>query len=172
MSSIFLSQSTKTVPSYGAMETDGFWMSLLADKMEELLNHKKIRFTRTDRKESGTAFELSNQSSCDYRLTLQTNKAPIGLEGYYNGVEVQYGSEKPGVLGLAEALKSHLKEVYPQPSMVWVRPQPLLGERGKQPSVRVKLGYHDNYGDVNWFRENTDEIAQTLVDGVCEFFEI
>ena len=64
--------------------------------------------------------------------------------------------------------------IYPNPSAVKIVPTTSLAEvvRTTAPAVLAEIAYHDNVGDAEWIKNNIDEIARNLVQGVAEFLGV
>ncbi len=74
----------------------------------------------------------------------------------------------------AEIIANNLKLIYPLPDLVRTVPTTALGEvrRTRAPSVLIEFGYHDNYDDAVWIRDNIEAIAANVVVSLTDYFGI
>ena len=67
-----------------------------------------------------------------------------------------------------------MKIIYPLPDKVRAVPTYSLGEvlQTKAVAVLCELGYHDNFADEAWLKNNLELIAKNLVRSLCDYFGI
>lgn len=174
MPSIYLSPSTQEFNPYIIGGNEEYYMNLIADAMEPYLYATGISFTRnTPEMTAASSIAASNAGAYDLHLALHSNATASG-EGTTRGIEVYYfpGSEYGRIA--AEIIANNLQIIYPLPDKVQTIPTTTLGEvrRTGAPGVLVELGYHDNYEDALWVRDNINAIAQNLVLSLADYFGI
>ncbi|MDR1674464.1 MAG: N-acetylmuramoyl-L-alanine amidase [Oscillospiraceae bacterium] len=175
MPKIFLSPSTQYWNVYVTGGDEREYTNIIADKMIPYLDATGIQYVRNNpEKNFAAAIADSNSGNYDAHFSIHSNAAPEHLAGKLRGIDVYYapGSELSTQLALATA--NNLKETYPLSDKVGILPTTSLGEviSTKAPSVLAELGYHDNYEDVTWLKNNMDSIARALVKGLAEYFGI
>ena len=171
---IYLSPSTQEWNAYvtgsGSEETN---MNLLADALEPYLLSNGIRWRRNSPDmTAGSSVRQANQDYYDFYLALHSNGAPEGRYGEERGIIAFYYPGSAAGERAAELLAAQLRQIYPLPDRVTVRPTTTLGEvrLPQAPAVLLEIGYHDNYADARWVEENMDPIARAIARALTEFF--
>ena len=175
MPSVFLSPSTQEFNNYVIGGTEEQYMNYLADQMEPYLTASGIQFVRNDPDRQFTgAINDSNAGNYDVHLALHTNAAPDNLKGKLRGIDVYYAPSSQDSKRLAETIANNLQTIYPLPDKSRALPTDSLGEvlRTRAVAVLAEIGYHDNYSDAIWLRDNLQLIAQNLVQSLCDYFGI
>ena len=74
----------------------------------------------------------------------------------------------------AAAFISLAPKTAPLPDKVRAVPTYSLGEvlRTKAVAVLCELGYHDNYADEAWLKNNLESIARNITGSLCDYFGI
>ena len=150
-------------------------MNLLADRMEPYLRSCGISFVRNDPVRNVTgAIADSNAGSYDVHLALHSNAAPENLTGRLRGIDIYFAPKSSYSEKLANIIANNLKSIYPLPDKVRAVPTYSLGEvlRTKAVAVLCELGYHDNYADEAWLKNNLEAIARNITDSLCDYFGI
>lgn len=175
MPKIFLSPSTQEWNKYATEGNEELYMNLLADRMEPYLRSSGIAFVRNepDRNVQG-AIQDSNAGNYDVHLALHSNAAPERLAGKLRGVDIYFAPNSTDSEKLANIIANNMKSIYPLPDKVRAVPTYSLGEvlRTKAVAVLCELGYHDNYADEAWLKNNLELIAKNLVRSLCDYFGI
>lgn len=175
MPKIFLSPSTQEWNKYATEGNEELYMNLLADRMEPYLRSSGIAFVRNepDRNVQG-AIQDSNAGNYDVHLALHSNAAPESLAGKLRGVDIYFAPNSTDSEKLANIIANNMKSIYPLPDKVRAVPTYSLGEvlQTKAVSVLCELGYHDNYADEAWLKNNLETIAKNLVRSLCDYFGI
>lgn len=175
MPKVFLSPSTQEWNSYATEGNEELYMNRLADRIEPYLRSSGIYFVRNDpaRNVSG-AISDSNMGSYDVHLALHTNAAPEQLAGRLRGIDVYFAPSSTESEKLANIIANNLRYIYPLPDKVRALPTSNLGEvlRTRAVSVLAELGYHDNYADEAWLKNNLGSIAKNIVGSLCDYFGI
>ncbi len=175
MPKVFLSPSTQEWNQYATSGNEEMYMNILADRIEPYLRSSGIQFVRNapDRNVSG-AIQDSNSGNYDVHLALHSNAAPENLAGRLRGIDIYFAPKSSLSEKLANIIANNLKMVYPLPDKVRALPTEVLGEvlRTRAVAVLCELGYHDNYADEAWLKNNLDSIAQNLVRSLCDYFGI
>jgi N-acetylmuramoyl-L-alanine amidase len=175
MPKIFLSPSTQEWNPYASSGNEELYMNLLADRIEPYLRASGISWVRNDptRNVNG-AIKDSNAGSYDVHLALHSNAAPESLTGRLRGIDIYYAPSSYDSELLANTIANNLKSIYPLPDKVRAVPTSTLGEvlRTKAVAVLCELGYHDNYADEAWLKNNLETIAQNIVQSLCDYFGI
>ncbi|HRR76641.1 MAG TPA: SH3 domain-containing protein [Ruminococcus sp.] len=175
MPKVFLSPSTQEWNQYATSGNEEMYMNLLADRIEPYLRSCGIEFVRNDpdRNVNG-AIQDSNAGNYDVHLALHSNAAPENLAGRLRGVDIYFAPKSELSEKLANIIANNMKMVYPIPDKVRALPTYTLGEvlRTKAVAVLCELGYHDNYADEAWLKNNLDQIATILVRSLCDYFGI
>ncbi len=177
MPRIYLSPSTQEYNIYTGEEggNEEYYMNLVADAMEPYLYASGIEFTRND--PGGTvsnSIAQSNASTYDLHLALHSNASPENMAGVLRGADFYYYTRSLVGKEAAATLADNFQNIYPEPELVKIMPTTTLAEltRTNAPAVLVEIAYHDNPEDANWIRNNIEEIARNLVQGLCEHFGI
>lgn len=171
---IYLSPSTQDWNMYvTGSGSEEYHMNLLADALIPYLLSNGIQYRR-NRPEmtAGSSIREANQSYYDLYLALHSNAAPEGRYGEERGIIAFYYPGSTQGRRAAELIAEELREIYPLPGQVTIRPTTSLGEvsRSRAPAVLVEIGYHDNYADAAWLEGNKDAIAQQLARALTRFF--
>ena len=176
MPRLYLSPSLQEFNLYAGGGNEEYYMNLLADAMEPALQSSGVTVLRNDlaTQELRDVIRQSNASGIDLHLALHSNAAGAGKEGQVKGVEVYYNPQNRFSRKAADFIAARMREIYPNPSKVQVLPTETLVEvlQVNAPSVLVEVGYHDNWEEAQWIRDNLDEIAKALVKAVCDYFGI
>ena len=175
MPKIYLSPSTQEFNKYITRESEEYFMNLLADYLTPYLYSNGISFKRN--KTYMTAkdnIEDSNNGNYDFHLALHSNAAPKGEEGTRQGAEIYYFPKSAKGLKMAQILKEHFEEIYPDPENIKIIPTTSLGEvdKTKAPAVLIEVAYHDNIEDAMWIEENLPVIAKAIGESLAEYFHI
>ncbi len=176
MPSIFLSPSTQEFNTYyDGSGSEEYYMNLIADAMEPYLRASGISFTRNNPNATvRQAIAESNAGNYDLHLALHSNAAPESLSGRLMGSDFYYYTRSRRGKDAATILADNFMSIYPNPSSVKIMPTTSLAEvvRTTAPAVLAELAYHDNETDAEWIKDNIDEIARNLVQGVAEFLGV
>lgn len=175
MPKIFLSPSTQEFNQYATDGNEELYMNLLADRMEPYLRSCGIRFVRNNPEKNALgAIQDSNSGEYDVHLALHSNAAPESLAGKLRGIDIYFAPKSSNSEKLANIIANNLKIIYPLPDKVNAVPTYNLGEvlRTKAVAVLCELGYHDNYADEAWIKNNLEEIARNIVRSLCDYFGI
>lgn len=175
MPKVFLSPSTQEGNSYATSGTEELYMNLLADRIEPYFRASGIQFVRNDPDRGAQgAINDSNTGSYDMHLALHSNAAPDSLSGRIRGIDIYFAPKSQFSEKLANIIANNLKAIYPLPDKVRAVPTASLGEvlRTKAVAVLCELGYHDNFADEAWIKNNLGIIAQNIARSVCDYFGI
>ena len=175
MPKVFLSPSTQEWNSYATEGNEELYMNLLADRMEPYLRSCGISYVRNDPVRNVTgAIADSNAGNYDVHLALHSNAAPEKLAGKLRGIDIYFAPKSSQSEKLANIIANNLKAIYPLPDKVRALPTNSLGEvlRTKAVAVLCELGYHDNYADEAWLKNNLENIARNITDSLCDYFGI
>ena len=175
MPKVFLSPSTQEWNQYATSGNEELYMNLLADRIEPYFRASGISYVRNDpsRNVDG-AIKDSNSSYYDVHLALHTNASPEYLAGKLRGIDIYFAPKSNDSEYLANIIANNLKSIYPLPDKVNAVPPSSLGEvlRTKAVAVLCELGYHDNYADEAWLKNNLDNIARNISGSICDYFGI
>ena len=175
MPKVFLSPSTQEWNQYATSGNEELYMNLLADRIEPYLRSSGIAFVRNDpsRNVNG-AIKDSNAAYYDVHLALHSNAAPEHLAGKLRGIDIYFAPGSRDSEYLANIIANNLKSIYPLPDKVSAVPTSTLGEvlRTNAVAVLCELGYHDNYADEAWLKNNLDIIARNISQSLCDYFGI
>ena len=175
MPKVFLSPSTQEWNKYATDGNEELYMNLLANRIEPYLRSCGISFVRNDPVRHVTgAIADSNAGVYDVHLALHSNAAPENLTGRLRGIDIYYAPKSSQSERLANIIANNLKSIYPLPDKVRAIPTYSLGEvlRTKAVAVLCELGYHDNYADEAWLKNNLEAIARNIVNSLCDYFGI
>ncbi len=175
MPKVFLSPSTQEWNKYATDGNEELYMNLLANRIEPYLRSCGISFVRNDPVRNVTgAIADSNAGVYDVHLALHSNAAPENLTGRLRGIDIYYAPKSSQSERLANIIANNLKSIYPLPDKVRAIPTYSLGEvlRTKAVAVLCELGYHDNYADEAWLKNNLEAIARNIVNSLCDYFGI
>ena len=175
MPKVFLSPSTQEWNQYATEGNEELYMNLLADRMEPYLRSCGISFVRNDPVRNVTgAIADSNAGSYDVHLALHSNAAQDSLSGRLRGIDIYFAPKSTLSEKLANIIANNLKAIYPLPDKVRAVPTYSLGEvlRTRAVAVLCELGYHDNYADEAWLKNNLEAIAANIANSLCDYFGI
>lgn len=175
MPKVFLSPSTQEWNQYATEGNEELYMNLLADRMEPYLRSSGIQYVRNDpQRNVGGAISDSNAAYYDVHLALHSNAAPESLAGKLRGIDIYFSPKSVSSERLANIIANNLKSIYPLPDKSRAVPTTSLGEvtQTRATAVLCELGYHDNYADEAWLKNNLNEIARNLVQSLCDYFGI
>ncbi len=177
MPKIFLSPSTQEFNPYTGSEggNEEYYMNLIADAMEPYLYATGIEFVRNN--PEGTvrdSIAQSNMDRYDLHLALHSNASPENIAGTLKGSDFYYYTRSLEGKEAAATLADNFQNIYPDPERVRIMPTSNLAELSQtnSPAVLVEIAYHDNPEDADWIRNNINEIARNLVQGLAEHFGI
>lgn len=175
MPKVFLSPSTQEWNPYATEGNEELYMNLIADRMEPYLRSSGIQYVRNDpNRNAAGAIRDSNSAYYDVHLALHSNAAPERLSGKLRGIDIYFAPSSYDSERLANIIADNLRSIYPLPEKSNAVPTDSLGEvlRTKAVAVLCELGYHDNYADEAWIKNNIEAIAKNLVQSLCEYFGI
>lgn len=175
MPSVFLSPSTQEWNPYINGGNEQLQMNLIADAMIPYLRSSGITYGRNDPdRDVGGAIADSNSRYYDVHLALHSNAGGGRFAGILTGIDIYYSPYSSQSEKLATIIVNDLKDIYPDPSKVNTLPTTSLGEvtRTRAVAVLCELGYHDNYSDAQWIKDNTRNIARMLTISLCDYFGI
>lgn len=175
MPDIFLSPSLQTGNYYVNGGTEAQFMGYLADALEPYLTVNSIGYTRSRLPNTlANAIAQSNRGNYNLHLALHSNAAPEGKEGQFRGIQAYYYPTSTAGRRAAEALVNSLKEIYPDPELVYIVPTTTIAEvrKTKAPAVLMEIGYHDNVEDAEWIKQNIQNIARALAKGLTNYFNL
>lgn len=175
MPNIYLSPSLQPFNKYINGSDEQTVMNQIADAMEPYLRASGIRFTRNRIGMTlGDAIRESNSGYYDLHLALHSNAAPEELAGKIRGTDVYYYAHSMLGKRAAEVLAQNFKKISPTPEKVKAVPSTKLVELTKTnaPAVLMEIAYHDNLEDAQWIKDNIQEIAANIVEGLCIYFGI
>jgi N-acetylmuramoyl-L-alanine amidase len=175
MPKVFLSPSTQEWNQYATSGNEELYMNLLADRMEPYLRSCGITYVRNDpARNFAGAIKDSNSAYYDVHLALHSNAAPESLAGKLRGIDIYFAPKSSSSEQLANIIANNLKSIYPLPDKVSAVPTYTLGEvlNTRAVAVLCELGYHDNYADEAWIKNNLGEIAVNIVRSLCDYFGI
>ena len=175
MPNIFLSPSLQPGNLYVNGGNEAQYMGYLADALEPYLTANGISYTRSRYPNTlSNAINTSNQGNYDLHLALHSNASPEGREGQFRGIQAYYYPTSVQGRIAATDLVDSLKNIYPDPMLVYTVPSTVITEvrRTKAPAVLMEIGYHDNLQDADWIKANIQNIAMYLAKGLCTYFKI
>ena len=175
MPKVFLSPSTQEWNKYVTSGNEELYMNLLADRIEPYLRSCGISFIRNDPDRNVTgAISDSNSGNYDVHLALHSNAAPDNLSGKLRGIDIYFAPKSALSEKLANIIANNMKTIYSLPDKVQAVPTYNLGEvlRTKAVAVLCELGYHDNYADEAWIKNNLENIARNIANSLCDYFGI
>ena len=175
MPKVFLSPSTQEWNQYATEGNEEQYMNLLADRLEPYLRSSGREYVRNDpvRNVNG-AIADSNSGEYDVHLALHSNAAPENLAGRLRGVDIYFAPRSRYSEKLADIIANNMRSIYPLPDKVRAVPTSTLGEvlRTKAVAVLCEIGYHDNFADEAWLKNNLGTIAKNLAVSLCDYFGI
>lgn len=175
MPDIFLSPSLQPGNLYVNGGNEAQYMGYVADALEPYLTLNGITYTRSRYPNTlSNAIKTSNEGNYDLHLALHSNASPEGREGAFRGIQAYYYPTSTKGKLAANDLVDSLKNIYPDPMLVYTVPSTVITEvrRTKAPAVLMEIGYHDNLQDADWIKANIQNIALYLAKGLCTYFKI
>ena len=172
MPDVFLSPSTQEYNPYVGGGNEEYYMNILTDALIPYLDSAGISYGRNDT--SGSFLDSVRRSNADnytLHLALHSNASPPQSAGSARGSQIYYFPNSSEGKRAADIFADAIRRVYPDPSKVSTVPTTTLGEivRTKAPASLIEVAYHDNPDDAEWIRDNIDELAQALAQGIAEF---
>lgn len=170
---VYLSPSTQEFNPYVGGGNEEFWMNRVADDVERYLQASGIDFVRnTPEMTARSSVVESNNSGVDLHVAIHSNSAPDYLSGLLQGTDIYYFPSSEKGQKMAEITKNNFMNIYPNPSMVSIRPTRELGEVTNTfaPAVLIETAYHDNEEDADWIRNNTKAIARAVAKSIADYF--
>lgn len=146
---------------------EGYWMSLIAHKLEEKLEAWEIACVLDET-------ETPVPEDCGLCLYLCSHAAPEEIEAKIKGAEVCWYEYSPSGKKAAERFAAAIREIYPEPELVDTAHTAAREElsKVKLPALLIKLGYHDNPQDEAWLVNHVEEIAEALARAAADFLEV
>ena len=175
MPDLFLSPSLQPWNPYINGGNEAQYMGYVADALEPYLLENNISYTRSRMPNTlANAINTSNSGSYALHLALHSNASGAGSEGRYRGIQAYYYPTSTKGRQAAEDLVEALREIYPDPELVYTVPTTTIQEvrRTKAPAVLMEIGYHDNLQDAKWIKDNIQAIALQLAKGLTKFFNL
>lgn len=175
MPRVYLSPSLQEYNPYIDGGNEEYYMNLIADAMEPYLNASGIEFKRNRPDMTlSQAIADSNNGDYDLHLAIHSNAAPPSAAGRYTGADIYYYPSSQNGLRLAQTLQNNYKNTYPYTDDVDIIPTTSLAEvrRTKAPAALIEVAYHDNPEEAQWIRDNIDNIARNLSQGVAEYLGV
>lgn len=175
MPKIFLSPSLQEWNPYVDGGNEEYYMNLIADAMEPYLRASNIQFDRNSPQQTLTqAIEQSNKGDYDLHFAIHSNAAPENLAGKLSGADFYYFPTSGKGMEAATVISDNYKNVYPNPSNVEIIPTTTLAEvkRTKAPAVLAEIAYHDNPVQAQWIRDNINDIAKNLAQGIALYLGV
>jgi len=174
MPTIYLSPSTQDWNMYvTGSGSEEYNMNLLADALVPYLRSNGIQYRRNrPSMTAASSIREANDGNYDLYLALHSNAAPEGRYGEERGIIAFYYPGSAEGRRAAELMAEALRQIYPLPEQVTVRPTTSLGEvrRSRAPAVLLEIGYHDNREDALWVENNRNAIARQIARALTEFF--
>lgn len=175
MPNVFLSPSTQEWNKYINGGNEEQYMNLITDAMLPYMRSSGIQYVRNDPARNVTgAIADSNAGNFDVHLAIHSNAAGEGYSGTVRGIEIYHSPYSEYARKLATIIANNMKAIYPLPEKTQIIPTTSLAEVTQPKSVAVlcELGYHDNVADADWIKSNIENIAQNLVQSLCDYFGI
>ena len=177
MPTVFLSPSLQEFNEYVTGNgSEARFMQQLAEDMIPGLLLNGIAFRRSGAGDTvQSAIDKSNAYGPDLHIALHSNAAPTGLQGRLQGPEIYYFKDSERGRRAAENIGTYLAQVYPYADVTEIIPaDDELAElrRTKAPAVFIETAYHDNPQDAAWIETNLQSIANAIVHGVTEYFDL
>lgn len=110
--------------------------------------------------------DIANASDADFFLSIHRNAADEPGTG--SGVETLVFDETSDMMALADAINQNLERVGYENLGVIPRPDLVVLNKVKIPSLLVEVGFIDNDKDNKIFDENFDEIANAIADAIIQ----
>lgn len=172
---VYLSPSTQEFNPYAGGGNEEFWMNRIADEIEPYLRASGIDFIRnTPDMTARSSVEQSNNVGADLHVAIHSNASPESLSGLLQGTDIYYSPVSTNGMRMAQLLENNFRSIYPDASLVNIRPTTLLGEvtNTRAPAVLIETAYHDNEEDADWIRNNTQAIAREIAGAITDYFGV
>ncbi|MCR5484585.1 MAG: N-acetylmuramoyl-L-alanine amidase [Clostridiales bacterium] len=170
---IYLSPSTQEgnifVDNSGSEE---YYMNLIADAMLPYLTSYGIYYNRNSPNMSSRYIAAeSNRGNYDLHVAIHSNASPEGREGENRGPKIYYYADSVEGKKAAELIADEMKKIYPDKDLVEVLPNKTLIELNstKAPAVFVETAFHDNVDDASFIKNNIDNIARAISNGINRY---
>lgn len=110
--------------------------------------------------------DIANASDADYFISIHRNAADEPGTG--SGVETLVFDETSDLMALAEAINQNLERVGYENLGVFPRPDLVVLNKIKMPSLLIEAGFIDNDKDNEIFDRNFNEIASAIADAIIQ----
>lgn len=110
--------------------------------------------------------DIANASDADYFISIHRNAADEPGTG--SGVETLVFDETSDLMALAEAINQNLEQVGYENLGVFPRPDLVVLNKIKMPSLLIEAGFIDNDKDNEIFDRNFNEIASAIADAIIQ----
>ncbi len=173
MARVFISPSTQEYNEYINGGSEEQYMNLIADAMQPLLRERNVSFVRNFR--DGNVLEsvkLSNETRPELHIALHSNASPPSISGRLTGIDVYYFPGSENGYRAAQIFVEELKKIYSGSVRSLTSSQMYELRATAAPTVLLELGYHDNDSDERWIKNNINNIARALANGIFRYLGV
>lgn len=142
-----------------------YYIKLIVAEINECLNLSGISYSDKTSPEKDT-FQKNNLETAQIIFTVNNNSIPIPSDT--KGIYIFFTAGNPESKRLATIISKNLGNIHYNPSDVKMISQD--GEISDFPTVTIGIGFQDSTEDINWIRENTEEISKNIVISLSEYF--
>ena len=133
---------------------------------------------------NGISYIISNQEKIETSSSEHTKKdendfAEINFEMHSlnesnetQGVTIFFNEGVPESKRLSEIISQNMKELHYEPSMVKILHNTSDGNSSSDFSVKINLGNPLSESDLEWIRDNIEEISQKMIMSLDEYFAL
>lgn len=173
MLTVYLSPSLQDWNQYVDGGNEAYYMNLIAEAIIPYLEESGITVVRNHPKQTlSQIINQSNEENYDLHFSIHSNSAPSNNTGDIKGADFYYYPSSTKGKKAAETIARNYTKIYS--NKIRMLPTTGLGEvrLARAPSVLAQIGYHDNPEEAQWIRDNIDEIAENLAQGITEYLGV
>ncbi len=142
-----------------------YYVKLIAAEIKECLNLSGINYSDEPTPEMN---KFKYNYSETVQMVFKTNSNPGIIPSDDKGIYIFFTAGNPDSKRLATTLSKNLGNIYYNPLDVKI----LSGntQNSTFPTVTIGMGFENSTQDINWLRENTEEIAKNIIMSLSEYF--
>lgn len=144
-----------------------YYIKLIAAEIKECLNLSGISYSDEPTPEMN---EFNDNRSETVQIIFITNNNPGIIPSDNKGIYIFFTAGNPESKRLATTLSKNLGNIYYNPLDVKI-----ISENTQDstfPTVTIGMGFENSTQDINWLRENTEEIAKNIIMSLSEYFGV
>ncbi len=142
-----------------------YYLKLIIRQTLECLNSNCISYVN---------FKNPRQNiKTDASIVLSTTSEPKLIPSMQGGIQIFFIPGNPKSKRLAGIMAENLRNIYYKPTNVTIHPKQksqLSIPKNNEANVYLSFGFENNKKDMEWLKENTEEISQNIIMSLTEYF--